>query len=144
MPRPPPSWDSRSPPSPTRGIPGTRARSQTRGWWPTSSQTSAGQNAEPLISRAGADDGGCRRREGSTAVAVQDGRTPHPARPILHPATRRKLAESSLTGNLFRQILQRIERLAWRPHLFAGQGADRPPGPARADGRRVCPRRASV
>jgi len=26
-----------------------------------------------------------------------------------------QLAESSLTGNLFRQILQRIERLAWHP-----------------------------
>jgi len=42
------------------------------------------------------------------AAAVQDRRTPHPYARYFTL----QLAESYLTGNLFRQILQRIERLS--------------------------------
>lgn len=45
------------------------------------------------------------------AAAVQDGRTPRPACPVLSL----QLAERSLTGPLFRQIVARSERLAWQP-----------------------------
>jgi hypothetical protein len=45
-------------------------------------------------------------------AAAEDRRRADPARAVLHP---RQLAESYLTGCLFRQILGRIERLAWQP-----------------------------
>ena len=47
-------------------------------------------------------------------TAVQDRRAPHPTCPILIL----QLAESHLTPTLFRQILGRIERLAWHPDVI--------------------------
>jgi hypothetical protein len=44
------------------------------------------------------------------AAAVQDGRLIRHARYFIL-----QLAESDLTWSLFRQILERIERLAWHP-----------------------------
>jgi len=45
-----------------------------------------------------------------------DRRAPHPRSLVLRPAVGRKPStESQLTQRLFRQILRRIERLAWRP-----------------------------